>query len=703
MNDDISNNYVDLKINGRLFPSWIIANFNKYYLDKDEKEIGNELRKYQAFLSNFMGKNSPFKDILIYHGLGTGKSRTVINIYNSIYQQNMNVILLIKASMHNNPWLDELNKWLSNKEYYNNINIIHYDAPNADKQFTDVMRKVNVSNDKMFIIDEAHNFIKYVYGNISSNNKNRILSIYEYIIKEKRNNINTRIICISGTPLIDKPFELGLLFNMLRPNIFPKTESQFNSQFIHGNNINPAMKNVFQRRILGLVSYYYGSNNANTAKKNIHNIICEMSDYQQRIYNIYEEYEKKRFGNDRSSFRLYTRLMSNFVFPEISQHVRGDNRPRQNKFNENELLEKRKSDKTSNEYMNTLSNYVKEFENYVLKHGNLINDINEFKKYKTYDEFHSKATKSELYHILYLCSSKMTKMLFNISLSKGKVVVFSNFAKMEGLEIFKIYLKCAKYSHIYEYHGYIDKDTRKKSLDEFNNNKIDIIGVLLLGPAGSEGLNLKNVRQVHIMDPHWNDVRIEQAIGRAIRQGSHLDLPIEDRYVDVYRYLSIKKNENGMTAQTSDEIIYELAKDKYLLISSFMDVLKEVAVDCELFANHNMITQEYNCFKFPNELLFDKNIGPAYRQDINDDIAMKFNFKQVKIKVLKTNYVIKLDENNDKYSESKECWIDINNYVIYDFKYKFPIGKVKIDNNIPEKLNKDTYIVSNIITYPIFK
>ena len=35
---------------------------------------------------------------------------------------------------------------------------------------------------------------------------------------------------------------------------------------------------------------------------------------------------------------------------------------------------------------------------------------------------------------------------------------------------------------------------------------------MMISPAGAEGINLNNVRQVHILEPYWNEVRIEQKI-----------------------------------------------------------------------------------------------------------------------------------------------------------------------------------------------
>ena len=84
--EDKLNKYVDLKINGRMFPSWINLNFKKYKLDDVLKTVGDdpcnikgisgehklELKKYQTFIGQFLDFRSPYKTILLYHFLGTG-------------------------------------------------------------------------------------------------------------------------------------------------------------------------------------------------------------------------------------------------------------------------------------------------------------------------------------------------------------------------------------------------------------------------------------------------------------------------------------------------------------------------------------------------------------------------------------------------------------------------------------------------------
>ena len=150
-------------------------------------------------------------------------------------------------------------------------------------------------------------------------------------------------------------------------------------------------------------------------------------------------------------------------------------------------------------------------------------------------------------------------MIFIILVSKGPVLVYSNYVLVEGLDIFKIYLAqfgFSKYENdnagtngfrYIEFHGGIKKPERKINVGIFNNkdNKTgSIVKIIMISPAGAEGLSLQNVRQVHIMEPYWHEVRITQMIGRAIRQCSHKMLPMKERHVDVYRYKCILKSKN---------------------------------------------------------------------------------------------------------------------------------------------------------------
>lgn len=783
---DSRGKYIDLKTNGRLFPSWVLANFKEYKLPEiikqtaedpctgkiDNGKVVKEFKKYQVFLSQYVDYKSPYHDVLIYHGLGSGKTATAINIYNVLYTYNpgWNVFLLVKASIHGS-WDIELNNWINEdeKKYrMKNIIFVHYDSPIADKSFMDAIKNVDSSKKSLYIIDEAHNFIRNVYSNVSSNKGRRAQNIYDHILQDKRENPDTRVILLSGTPAINNPFELALLFNLLRPNIFPKSENEFNHQFITSTSyqtMNTANKNLFQRRIMGLVSFYLGHTPDVYATKSVHYVDVPMSDYQRDVYNFYEEIEEKiamkaRFRGNMGSetYKSYTRQACNFVFPPISSRITGELRPRPNKFRITEREAEKlgegkdlKADKTGketltnvNEYKKALESYVVGFDNYLTKideedkqnNYTIINDIDVFlKKYEgDFWEFHNKETKkSKLYDAMQECSRKMVNMIFNIVKSKGPTVVYSNYVLMEGLEIFKIYLKyIGFYSYMddmklrqgkigyVEFHGGIDMEARKEGMKIYNNlnNKHgEYIKIILISPAGSEGLSLRNVRQVHIMEPYWNEVRITQMIGRGVRRCSHSDLSLDERHVEVYRYRSIRANlkptDKTFEKWTTDQYIEDLARSKDSLMQTFLDAMKEVAIDCTLNKNHNMLEQEFKCFQFEEPSLFDKYVGPAYKEDIHDDVKINngsnaVNSTTVKIKVMKISAVMQLNnpESDEKmeYSKPKDYWFYPNSGVVYDYDLYYPIGKVGMDqDNIPMKLDKDTYIITHVIPIPNIK
>lgn len=771
------NKFIDLKINGRLFPSWIQKNYKKYHLpeilrgDEDpcnpkqssDAAAEKKLRNFQEFLSNYLDYTSPNRDILIYHGLGAGKTATTINIYNVLYSYTpgWNVFLLIKATLKKG-WLEELNTWLNkdDKDHrMKNIIFINYDSPYADRDFMNATRTADSSKKSMYIIEEAHNFIRNVYSNvISSGGGKKALAIYDYIIQDKKENLDTRVVLLSGTPAINHPFELALMFNLLRNNIFPKNENEFNKQFVSSvgyETINKNSRNLFMRRIMGLVSYYAGTTPDFFATKNTYYVDCVMSNYHEQIYNVYEDIEKKmalraksgKGGGSDQSYKSYTRQASNFVFPFIDQRINGESRPRPGKFRITErdaekLLQGKadlKQEKNTEKFMNvvkykeSLDLYILSLKNYFdnfnkednNKGHTIMNDVNTFiTKYKgKFQKFlTNEKEKSSLFNALHKCSCKMVNIAFNIMNSKGPTIVYSNYVYMEGIEIFTIYLSYFGFYDFGEkfqiiegklgylqYHGGIEKENRGKAMDAYNrieNIHGNIIRVILISQAGAEGLSLMNVRQVHIMEPYWNEVRIHQLIGRGIRQCSHKDLPFEERYVDVYRYRSIKSNP---TIITTDQYIEDLARRKAGLIDSFLNILKQVAIDCKLFEKHNMITEQYKCFQFDEPSLFNENVGPAYRDDLFDDTKIDnglYSKKSISlsIKVMEINAVVlksKPTDEEPKYSKSKKYLYYEKSGVVYDYDLHYAYGKIALDQDgLPIKLDKDTYVIDQVIPIP---
>jgi Helicase conserved C-terminal domain len=104
--------------------------------------------------------------------------------------------------------------------------------------------------------------------------------------------------------------------------------------------------------------------------------------------------------------------------------------------------------------------------------------------------------------------------------------------------------------------------------------------VLLISKAASEGLDFKCIRQIHILEPWYNMNRIEQIIGRGVRNLSHCSLPFRERNVEIYLHGTILDSESGEEA--ADLYVYRSAEKKAIQIGQVTRVLKENAVDCLL-------------------------------------------------------------------------------------------------------------------------
>jgi uncharacterized protein YutE (UPF0331/DUF86 family) len=81
--------------------------------------------------------------------------------------------------------------------------------------------------------------------------------------------------------------------------------------------------------------------------------------------------------------------------------------------------------------------------------------------------------------------------------------------------------------------------------------------------------------------------RIEQIIGRAVRNKSHCQLPFSQRNVEIYMHGTIDGEK-----ETADMYMYRLAEVKAIQVGQITRVLKESAVDCLLNIEQNNFTEE---------------------------------------------------------------------------------------------------------------
>ena len=121
-----------------------------------------------------------------------------------------------------------------------------------------------------------------------------------------------------------------------------------------------------------------------------------------------------------------------------------------------------------------------------------------------------------------------------------------------------------------------------------NNKNGEKVKVIIISKAGSEGLDFKYIRQIHILEPWYNMSRIEQIIGRGVRNLSHCGLEFEHRNVEIYLHATIPRNQE----EPADLYVYRFAEKKAVMIGRVTRLLKEVAVDCLLNIGQTNLTVE---------------------------------------------------------------------------------------------------------------
>ena len=112
--------------------------------------------------------------------------------------------------------------------------------------------------------------------------------------------------------------------------------------------------------------------------------------------------------------------------------------------------------------------------------------------------------------------------------------------------------------------------------DNKDGNKIKVV---LITKAAAEGMDFKNIRQLHVLEPWYNLSRVEQIIGRTVRNLSHCNLPFEERNVEIYLHGTMSNHDEE---ELIDLYIYRYAENKAIKIGKITRLLKEIAVDCLL-------------------------------------------------------------------------------------------------------------------------
>lgn len=221
-----------------------------------------------------------------------------------------------------------------------------------------------------------------------------------------------------------------------------------------------------------------------------------------------------------------------------------------------------------------------------------------------------------------------------------------------------------------------------------NNMYGEVIKILMITASGAEGINLRNVRYVHVAEPYWHPVRTEQIIGRARRICSHIDLPEELRTVDVFLYVSrfsgrqlaadndeslaIRMNDksktDNVTPMSTDQSLFEISNIKARITKQILTAVKESSFDCMIHYNPDS-KEKLNCYSF-GARVGDESL--SYKPDITseeDDTTAKLNKKDVKIAV------------QELVVQGKKYVVDTTTNIIYDLDL-YKIGNLVERGNL---------------------
>lgn len=550
--------------------------------------IDFKLAPYQIFLKNFICNDTPYNSILIYHGTGTGKTCSAVGIaenFRDIYQIPDNRIIILSPDKIKQGWYNNIynpkksNDQCTSDTYRNLIN----DEGDIDKNRNKIVKKyyefygyLEFANRIKFIYEKYKDKFKYICDKKYSN---RVLIIDEahnirgddskssddtikYIKLLIENTRNLKLILLTATPMYNKANEIVELLTLLYANDkrdYSKIKDIFKDDVL----IDIEGLNRYSK---GYISFIKGESEDKFPKRlyPTENIIkigelplykCDMEPIQSKIY----ETIKDSFKIDvlKLEHEKILTQCSNIVYPNNSNKI----------------------EKYYGKYgLKTICEYSSSKRMYKYRNGvEQIFDIKNIGKY----------------------SCKIKKLLETIENSEGIVFVYSQYIQ-SGVIPIMLALEQNGYNNYNKNIFDIKSDTNKgnyisitsdndlsgnykellKICTSYENRNGEKIKIIIGSNVASEGLDLKNIRSIHVIDPWYHLKRLEQIIGRGIRYCSHKDLLREQNDTTVYLYSAI--NDNSI-----DLDIYKLAEKKNKEIIKVEKILQENSIDSDLFKEIN--------------------------------------------------------------------------------------------------------------------
>lgn len=690
-----------------IFPEQNSTNFpisvknNMLNLIKQEYNKKDFLRYHQFIVYNYLIKNEQSRGLLLFHEMGMGKSITAVALaeYYRLHDNNRNIVVLLSKSLQQN-FKKNISKYIKENIKHevkdatkdadiNNLSDTQIDnvidkkykfvSLNASnmftqmtridktkdeisiekqlKEFTDIIEKDDFLENSVLIIDEFHNL-----ANSITNGSYNAIRLYDTIMKTK----NIKLIFLTGTPVVNNPFELVPTFNMLKGYIgvdhkklsvplFPELQKDFYGYFVDVKKNKIKNKDRFENRIFGLISYYGNMYFGNKKQEGFPEELplkiekVHMSADQFSKYDAARDLEKEeasikgrpsrseRFsskGSVSSSYRVKSRQISNFVIPDYALTHRGK-----------KVI--KHIDKITKSDLNNLNVFSPKFKK-------ILENIQKFKNQLGlfYSEFVSGEGIAIFAKILnlngYKCWQKNIKLqedanAFDLNTTKNSKT--SSDKKKGGDSMVGDGACCYSGGGLKTYaiiSGDVDIETRAKIVKIFNssdNMKGEKIALLLVSKTGAEGLDLKNVRHIHICEPYWNMARIDQIIARGVRYLSHEALPKKEQTVQPFIYLSNYPKDYNLkkkTEETTDIDLFTQSVRNKNLINQFLVALADASIDCSLHEPNfpKSVHEKIKC------MLCSPTGKPLYNAILSRDLSVKNPCEELKSSSIQANEIM---------------------------------------------------------------
>ena len=220
----------------------------------------------------------------------------------------------------------------------------------------------------------------------------------------------------------------------------------------------------------------------------------------------------------------------------------------------------------------------------------------------------------------------------------------------------------------------------------------------------SEGISLMNVQTVHILTPHWNYAKTEQATARSLRAFSHDVLLKKGIDVNVEIYLHSSVPIEG-PEYSIDNYMYGISARKDRKIKKIENVLKKAAFDCSLTYERNFRSDvngsrdcDYNRCKYECYDIDSMNLNSRELDYTTNNLYYTINSRDKIVENIKSmfinNFILDLDSivgNLESYTLFQI--IDSLNYIISNRIIIYNIYNIE---NYLKEINNIYYLVSNM-------